>query len=109
MAETVVRRIELWEIHRAPPERVDVRDAMTARAIRMDQPQRARVLLGVAAVERGGRCAGAKDRSPGRIDTDRQRIDLVRPATVPATVDRQRHNRRGGDRHPGAVEYLDSP
>jgi len=37
----------------------------------MDQSQRARVLLGVAAVERDGRRAGAEDLGPSRIDRRR--------------------------------------
>jgi hypothetical protein len=43
MAKAVVRRIQLREVLRPPAERVDVGDAMAARAIRMDQAQRTRV------------------------------------------------------------------
>jgi hypothetical protein len=56
VAEAVVRGIELGEVLVARAERVGVGDAMPARAVGVDEPQHARVLLGdLRARERAGR------------------------------------------------------
>ena len=92
VAEAVVRRIEFGEVLRAAAERVDVRDAMSARAVRVDQPQRTRVLLGLAAIEPDGRrgshriaSAQAGSTEPGSL-AKRSRISSTAAALMPKSA-----------------------
>ena len=107
-AEAVVGRIELGEVERLPAERVGVGDAVSARAVGVDQPQHARVLVGElrlsisprwAAAWRGSRRAAAgpatsPPRASRRIRPSSRGPSWDRPRSAGGSPRRARRSRR---------------